>query len=212
MKLVLPLNSRSSHHFRAPHNSFFPPRHLRRSELLTILHFTNKLKPKPKTSQQPNMYTPAAATVELDFLGVGTTTIMDQHHHNQQRGGGGDTFSTALPKSPFQKFLERGRSFRGIQAREVIPNLLSSEVLKSVIEARKSVAAAPENSPQKPKAKPMTIFYGGSVSVFDVTPDKFESIVKLAMEEKFKAAGAADQPLDPKQQQLVNVEDPLNEG
>ncbi|XP_061991261.1 protein TIFY 9 [Rosa rugosa] len=158
------------------------------------------------------MYTPAAATVELDFLGVGTTTIMDQHRHNQQRGGGGDTFSTALPKSPFQKFLERGRSFRGIQAREVIPNLLSSEVLKSVIAARKSVAAAPENSPEKPKAKPMTIFYGGSVSVFDVTPDKFESIVKLAMEEKFKAAGAADhQPLEPKQQQLVNVEDPLNE-
>lgn len=51
-----------------------------------------------------------------------------------------------------------------------IPNLLSSEVLKSVI--AKSMAASPENAPEKPKAKPMTVFYGGSVAVFEVTPEK----------------------------------------
>nr|ATD10401.1 jasmonate ZIM-domain protein JAZ10 [Fragaria x ananassa] len=157
------------------------------------------------------MYTPAEATIELDFLGVGMTAAMDHHPQNNQRGGG-DNFSTALPKSPFQKFLERGRSFRGVQAREVnIPNLLTSEVLKSVIAARKSMAASPENAPEKPKPKPMTVFYGGSVAVFEVTPEKFESIVKLAMEEKFKAARAADRPQESKQQQLVNVDGPLNE-
>ncbi|KAL6188280.1 hypothetical protein ACLB2K_039673 [Fragaria x ananassa] len=155
------------------------------------------------------MYRPAAATVELDFLGVGKTTAMDHHPHNYQRDGG-NNFSTALPKSPFQKFLERGRSFRGVQAREVnIPNLLSSEVLKSVI--AKSMAASPANAPEKPKTKPMTVFYGGSVAVFEVTPEKFESIVKLAMEEKFKDARAADRPQESKQQQLVNVDGPLNE-
>ncbi|XP_050371894.1 protein TIFY 9 [Argentina anserina] len=156
------------------------------------------------------MQRPASPTVELDFLGVGTTMVMD-HHHPNQRSTGGDTFTTALPKSPFQKFLERGRSFRGIQAREMTPNLLSSEVLKSMIATRKSVAATPDKAPELPKGKPMTIFYGGSVSVFDVTPDKFESIMKLAMEEKIKAARAAYRPQEPKQPKLVNVEDPLNE-
>lgn len=114
-------------------------------------------------------------TVELDFLGIGTTTTMGHHHHHR----GGDTFSSSSsssPKSQFQKFLECERSFRGIRggaaAREVIPNLLSSEVLKCVIATRKSAIASSENVLEKPKTKPMTIFYGGRVSVYDVTPDK----------------------------------------
>lgn len=36
--------------------------------------------------------------------------------------------------------------------------------------------------------------------------------MKLAMEEKFKDARAADRPQESKQQQLVNVDGPLNEG
>lgn len=119
----------------------------------------------------------APPTVELDFLGIGTTTTMGHHHHHR----GGDIFSSSSsssssPKSQFQKFLERERSFRGIRggaaAREVIPNLLSSEVLKCVIATRKSAVASSENVLEKPKTKPMTIFYGGRVSVYDVTPDK----------------------------------------
>lgn len=60
-----------------------------------------------------------------------------------------------------------------------IPNLLTSEVLKSVIAARKSMAASPENAPEKPKPKPMTVFYGGSVAVFEVTPEKVGELHSL---------------------------------
>lgn len=116
----------------------------------------------------------APPTMELDFLGIGTTTTMGHHHHHR----GGDIFSSSSssPKSQFQKFLERERSFRGIRggaaSREVIPNLLSSEVLKCVIATRKSAIASSENVLEKPKTNPMTIFYRGCVSVYDVTPDK----------------------------------------
>ncbi|CAA7039905.1 unnamed protein product [Microthlaspi erraticum] len=126
------------------------------------------------------------ATIELDFLGL------EKKQTNN------------APKPKFKKFLDRRRSFREIQGAiskidpEIIKSLLASGANSSARSL--SVPTTPrEDQPQIPISPvhapltrpstelvcgtvPMTIFYNGSVSVFQVSPNKAASILKVATE------------------------------
>uniref|UniRef100_A0A1J3J8C3 Protein TIFY n=1 Tax=Noccaea caerulescens TaxID=107243 RepID=A0A1J3J8C3_NOCCA len=129
------------------------------------------------------------ATIELDFLGL------EKKQTNN------------APKPKFKKFLDRRRSFREIQGAiskidpEIIKSLLASGANRSDSSARSlSVPTTPrEDQPQIPISPvhaplprpstelvsgtvPMTIFYNGNVSVFQVSPNKAASILKVATE------------------------------
>ncbi|KAJ0243415.1 Protein TIFY 9 [Hirschfeldia incana] len=111
------------------------------------------------------------------------------------------------PKPKFMKFLDRRRSFREIQGAiskmdpEIIKSLLASGANPSETSTRPpSVPSTPkEDHPHIPISPvhapvtrpgmepfsgtvPMTIFYNGTVSVFQVSPSKAEDIMKVAME------------------------------
>ncbi|XP_047966985.1 protein TIFY 9 [Salvia hispanica] len=85
--------------------------------------------------------------------------------------------------------FQRRRSFRDIQG---VISKMNPEVVKSVIgngglgskKSASSAAIAPPQSPiSDPKLRaPMTIFYNGVVSVFDVSPRKAQNILKTADE------------------------------
>ncbi|KAG6425539.1 hypothetical protein SASPL_115980 [Salvia splendens] len=85
--------------------------------------------------------------------------------------------------------FQRRRSFRDIQG---VISKMNPEVVKSVIgngglgskKSTLSAAIAPPQSPiSDPKLRaPMTIFYNGVVSVFDVSPRKAQNILKTADE------------------------------
>ncbi|CAD5331552.1 unnamed protein product [Arabidopsis thaliana] len=129
------------------------------------------------------------ATIELDFLGL------EKKQTNN------------APKPKFQKFLDRRRSFRDIQGAiskidpEIIKSLLASTGNNSDSSAKsRSVPSTPrEDQPQIPISPvhaslarsstelvsgtvPMTIFYNGSVSVFQVSRNKAGEIMKVANE------------------------------
>ncbi|XP_020878357.1 protein TIFY 9 isoform X4 [Arabidopsis lyrata subsp. lyrata] len=129
------------------------------------------------------------ATVELDFLGL----------EKKQ--------TNTAPKPKFQKFLDRRRSFREIQGAiskidpEIIKSLLASGANHSDSSAKtRSVPSTPrEDQPQIPISPlhvplarsstevvsgtvPMTIFYNGTVSVFQVSRNKADEIMKVATE------------------------------
>ncbi|CAH2072868.1 unnamed protein product [Thlaspi arvense] len=129
------------------------------------------------------------ATIELDFLGL------EQKHTNN------------APKPKFKKFLDRRRSFREIQGAiskidpEIIKSLLASggnrydpstrslSVPSSPKEVHPQIPISPVHAPlTRPSTEqvsgtvPMTIFYNGTVSVFQVSPNKANDILKVAME------------------------------
>ncbi|KAG2240272.1 hypothetical protein Bca52824_090915 [Brassica carinata] len=127
------------------------------------------------------------ATTELDFFGL------DKNQTNN------------APKPMFKKTLDRRRSFREMQGAiskmdpEIIKSLLASGANRSDSSTRSfSVPSTPkEDHPHRPSSPlhaplsrlelvsgtvPMTIFYNGTVSVFQVSPNKAEDILKVAME------------------------------
>ncbi|ESQ41264.1 hypothetical protein EUTSA_v10014724mg [Eutrema salsugineum] len=130
------------------------------------------------------------ATIELDFLGL------EKKHTNN------------APKPKFKKILDRRRSFRDIQGAiskidpEIIKSLLASGGNSSDTSTRSlSVPSTPKEHqpPQIPVSPvhapltrpstelvsgtvPMTIFYNGKVSVFQVSRNKADDILKVAME------------------------------
>ncbi|KAG7555096.1 Tify domain [Arabidopsis suecica] len=122
------------------------------------------------------------ATIELDFLGV------EKRQTNN------------TPKPKFQKFLDRRRSFREIQG---AISKIDPEIIKSLLASSaktRSVPSTPrEDQPQIPISPlhaplarsstevvsgtvPMTIFYNGTVSVFQVSRTKADEIMKVATE------------------------------
>ncbi|XP_056847134.1 protein TIFY 9 isoform X2 [Raphanus sativus] len=128
-------------------------------------------------------------TTELDFFGL------EKKQTNN------------APKPKFKKFLDRRRSFREIQGAiskmdpEIIKSLLASGANPSDTSTKSpSVPSTPkEDHPHIPISPvhaqltrpgvepvsgtvPMTIFYNGTVSVFQVSPNKAEDIMKLAVE------------------------------
>ncbi|CAH8328151.1 unnamed protein product [Eruca vesicaria subsp. sativa] len=129
-------------------------------------------------------------TTELDFFGL------EKKQTNN------------APNPKFKKFLDRRRSFREIQGAiskmdpEVIKSLLASGANHSDTSTRSlsvpsttpkeahphipiSTVHAPLTRPGMEPASgtvPMTIFYNGTVSVFQVSPNKAEDIMKVAME------------------------------
>ncbi|KAE8679951.1 Protein TIFY 9 [Hibiscus syriacus] len=121
--------------------------------------------------------------------------------------------------SQFQKFLDRRRSLRGIQGAiskmnpELIKSVISSDSSnQSPVDWRKSfsVPSSPEEdrtspvpslpilnpalraSEDGPETAQLTIFYNGTVSVFNVLRDKAESIFKLAVEGSSKNVESTD--------------------
>ncbi|KAE8703071.1 Protein TIFY 9 [Hibiscus syriacus] len=139
------------------------------------------------------------ATVELDFFGMEKANSC---------------------KSQFQKFLDRRRSFRGIQGAisKMNPELIKSVISygsmnRSPVDWRKSFsvpsspkedrspipslpilnpALRPSFSEDGRETAPLTIFYNGTVSVFNVPRDKAESIFKLAVVGSLKNVESTD--------------------
>ncbi|GLT37860.1 hypothetical protein SLA2020_121460 [Shorea laevis] len=139
------------------------------------------------------------ATVELDFFG------MEKENSS---------------KSPSQQFLQRRRSFCDIQSAisKINPKLVKSVIASGSanrIDPKTSFSvpctptdlvpsffpALPVLNPVSrtaseilpvPETAPLTIFYNGTVSIFNIPRDKAEGILKLAVEGSSKKVESTD--------------------
>ncbi|XVE66116.1 hypothetical protein DITRI_Ditri08aG0055000 [Diplodiscus trichospermus] len=119
-------------------------------------------------------------------------------------------------KSQFQKFLDRRRSFRGLQR---VISKMNPELIKSVISSgltNQSQDNANQNDSNRTtfedgsEMAPLTIFYNGTVSIFNVPRDKAESILKFAVEGSCKNIELTDSKVanpssEQEQQQLLET-------
>ncbi|KAK8655324.1 hypothetical protein V6N13_107906 [Hibiscus sabdariffa] len=144
-------------------------------------------------------------------------------------------------KSQIQKFLDRRRSFRDLQGaiskmnpeliKSVITSGLTNPPSQDQIESNKpaSLPSSPKEtqslfpdlpmltsatraaSENGPETAPLTIFFNGTVSVFNVPRDKAENILKLAVEGISKKVESMDSKVathsSDQQQQLLETLD-----
>ncbi|KAK8627277.1 hypothetical protein V6N13_134892 [Hibiscus sabdariffa] len=144
-------------------------------------------------------------------------------------------------KSQIQKFLDRRRSFRDLQGaiskmnpeliKSVITSGLTNPPSQDQIESNKAASlpsspketqslfpalpmltpAARAASENGPETAPLTIFFNGTVSVFNVPRDKAENILKLAVEGISKNVESMDSkvatPSSDQQQQILETLD-----
>ncbi|MGD7217423.1 protein TIFY, partial [Ralstonia pseudosolanacearum] len=85
-------------------------------------------------------------------------------------------------KSQFQKLFDPRRGIQGSISK------INPEILKNLIGSNASVAP---KSPEK--TAPLTIFYNGTVSVFEISREKAEVIMRLAEEASFKSVKSVDE-------------------
>ncbi|KGN46420.1 protein TIFY 9 [Cucumis sativus] len=143
----------------------------------------------------------ARATVELDFFGLE---------------------KEASSKSQFHSLLHRKRSFRGIHnaISKIDPQLLKSVIGSASISLPPTPEAAANHNVLSPlplytplyrptaseslqHTSQMTIFYNGTVAVFDVPRDKAENILKLVAEGKAEGNPTVAIPSTDHQQHLL---------
>ncbi|KAI6677355.1 hypothetical protein NL676_038151 [Syzygium grande] len=138
--------------------------------------------------------------VELDFLGVAEKEIGSSPAAAAAAAG---------PRPQQRRPLDRLSSFRGMQSAisRIHPVLVRSVIAASSGAAGRSVPSTPKADQNAAAAlpvyaplvrpslethgevAPLTIFYGGTVAVFDLPPNKVEDILKLAAQGIPKSTG-----------------------
>ncbi|KAG8064289.1 hypothetical protein GUJ93_ZPchr0004g38268 [Zizania palustris] len=134
----------------------------------------------PPPRRSPAMTTTRAPpVVELDLLGLRATAAAAADHGRRHATKSSSSSSSSS-------------SIRGMETSAIAR--IGPQLLRRVIARTPPLAAAPPHSPEEAAAAaaaaaPMTLFYNGSVAVFDVTNDKAEAIMKIIALEASKAKG-----------------------
>lgn len=93
--------------------------------------------------------------MELDFLGLRAAAAADEHHNKNSSSA--------------------SSSIRGMETRAIAR--IDPQLLRRVIARPPPPPAAAEET-----TAPMTLFYNGSVAIFDVSHDKAKAIMRMATE------------------------------